>query len=227
MAHFGLRARTLAGRPRPPAVPPYQVQATPTGVLATQCLAWQPKSSLHAQTGAMVEYTYEVNAPYTAVLTKVPDPATVALIDFRESIALFVCPVTPEEASRVWFRLAMNDFDSPDASACRRSSTPSSRRTSRCSNRSARSACRSATARPCRNCTAPLTAAPPPTGATCARWASPTACADPPCEPPPCPSPPCHPICPPACRANGCAPCCRPRPRPSCTSTSRARWSPS
>jgi len=45
----------------------------------------------------------------------VPDPATVALADFRESIALFVCPVTPE-TSRVWFRLAMNDFDSPDAS---------------------------------------------------------------------------------------------------------------
>ena len=54
-----------------------------------------------------------MNAPYTAVLTKVPDPATVALADFRESIALFVCPVTPE-TSRVWFRLAMNDFDSPD-----------------------------------------------------------------------------------------------------------------
>ena len=95
-------------------VPPYTVQATPTGMLATQCLAWQPKSSVHAQAGAMVEYTYEVNGPYTAVLTKVPDPSTVALADFRESIALFVCPVTPE-SSRVWFRLAMNDFDSPDA----------------------------------------------------------------------------------------------------------------
>lgn len=37
-----------------------------------------------------------------------------ALADFRESIALFVCPVTAE-SSRVWFRLAMNDFASPDA----------------------------------------------------------------------------------------------------------------
>ncbi len=115
MAHFGYVHEHWLGDRDHTAVPPYQVQATPTGFLATQCLAWQPRSSVHAQTGAMVEYTYEVNAPYTAVLTKVPDPATVALADFRESIALFVCPVTPE-TSRVWFRLAMNDFDSLDAS---------------------------------------------------------------------------------------------------------------
>jgi phenylpropionate dioxygenase-like ring-hydroxylating dioxygenase large terminal subunit len=55
-----------------------------------------------------------VNAPYTAVLTKIPDPQTVAIDSFRESIALFVCPLTPE-SSRVWFRLAMNDFESTDA----------------------------------------------------------------------------------------------------------------
>jgi phenylpropionate dioxygenase-like ring-hydroxylating dioxygenase large terminal subunit len=114
MAHFGYVHEHWLGDRAHTAVPPYQVQATPTGFLATQCLAWQPRSSVHAQTGAMVEYTYEVNAPYTAVLTKVPDQATVALADFRESIALFICPVTPE-SSRVWFRLAMNDFDSPDA----------------------------------------------------------------------------------------------------------------
>lgn len=113
MAHFGYVHEHWLGDRAHTAVPPYQVQATTTGLLATGCLAWQPKSSVHAQAGAMVEYTYEVNAPYTAVLTKVPDPATVALAGFRESIALFVCPVTPE-SSRVWFRLAMNDFDSPD-----------------------------------------------------------------------------------------------------------------
>jgi phenylpropionate dioxygenase-like ring-hydroxylating dioxygenase large terminal subunit len=115
MAHFGFVHEHWLGDRAHTDVPPYQVQDSPTGFLATQCRAWQPKSSVHAQTGAMVEYTYEVNGPYTAVLTKVPDPATVALADFRESIALFVCPVTPE-SSRVWFRLAMNDFASPDAS---------------------------------------------------------------------------------------------------------------
>ena len=69
---------------------------------------------MHAEGGGDVEYTYEVNAPYTAILTKIPDASSVALQDFRESIALFICPLTPE-TSQVWFRLAMNDFDSSDA----------------------------------------------------------------------------------------------------------------
>jgi len=113
MAHFGYVHEHWLGAREHAAVPDYRVDTTPTGFLATGCKAWQPRSSVHAQGGAEVEYTYEVNAPYTAVLTKVPDPGTVALADFRESIALFVCPVSPER-SRVWFRLAMNDFDSPD-----------------------------------------------------------------------------------------------------------------
>ncbi len=113
MAHFGyVHAHWLGDRAHT-AVPAYDVQPTPTGFLASNCLAWQPRSSVHAQGGAMVEYTYEVNAPYTAVLTKVPEQTSVALADFREAIALFVCPLTPE-SSRVWFRLAMSDFDSPD-----------------------------------------------------------------------------------------------------------------
>jgi hypothetical protein len=53
---------------------------------------------------------------------------------WRESIALFICPLTPE-TSRVWFRLAVADFDSPDEKLPP-SSTPSSRRTSRCWSRS-------------------------------------------------------------------------------------------
>lgn len=113
MAHFGFVHAHWLGDRGHTAVPPYSVQVTPTGLLATQCLAWQPRSSVHAETGAMVEYSYDVVGPYTAVLTKVPDQASVALADFRESIALFICPLTPE-SSRVWFRLAMNDFDSTD-----------------------------------------------------------------------------------------------------------------
>jgi phenylpropionate dioxygenase-like ring-hydroxylating dioxygenase large terminal subunit len=97
----------------------YEVQKTATGILATNCQAWQPKSNLHSATGSMVDYTYEVNAPYTFVLTKAPDPLTLGehvkdKDSFRESIALFVCPITPE-TSRVWIRMAMTDFDSPDS----------------------------------------------------------------------------------------------------------------
>lgn len=113
MAHFGFVHEGILGARDHTAVAPHRVDATPTGFLATGCTAWQPQSSLHATGGAMVEYTYEVNAPYTCVLTKVPEAAAVALADFRESIAMFVCPLAPQR-SRVWIRLAMNDFASSD-----------------------------------------------------------------------------------------------------------------
>jgi phenylpropionate dioxygenase-like ring-hydroxylating dioxygenase large terminal subunit len=119
MSHFGFVHEGWLGDREHVAMLDYEVQKTPTGLLATNCQAWQPKSNLHSATGSMVSYTYEVNAPYTCVLTKAPDPATLGAHvadkdNFRESIALFVCPITPE-LSRVWIRMAMTDFDSPDS----------------------------------------------------------------------------------------------------------------
>ena len=114
MAHFGFVHDGWLGDRGHTAVADYQIDTTATGFIASGCKAWQPKSSVHAQGGAEVEYTYEVNAPYAAVLTKVPEPCSRVLADFRESIALFICPLTPE-TSRVWFRLGVTDFDSPDA----------------------------------------------------------------------------------------------------------------
>ena len=114
MAHFGFVHEGWLGDRGHTAIPDYRIASTAAGFLASGCLAWQPRSSVHAQGGAMVEYTYEVTGPYSAVLTKVPDAATVKIDGFREAIALFICPLTPE-TSRVWFRLAMNDHTSPDA----------------------------------------------------------------------------------------------------------------
>jgi len=114
MSHFGFVHEGWLGSREHVAMRPHRVDATAHGFIATECFAWQPQSSIHATGGAMVEYTYEVGAPYTCVLTKVPEAAAVAVAGFRESIALFVCPLEPER-SRVWIRLAMNDFDSPDA----------------------------------------------------------------------------------------------------------------
>jgi len=113
MSHFGFVHEGWLGSREHVAMPPHQVGATPRGFIATECFAWQPQSSIHATGGARVEYTYEVDAPYTCVLTKVPEAGAVAVAGFRESIALFVCPLEPER-SRVWIRLAMNDFESPD-----------------------------------------------------------------------------------------------------------------
>lgn len=113
MAHFGFVHEGWLGDRGRVAVDNYRIDASADGFLATGCKAWQPRSSIHAEDAAQVEYTYEVNAPYTAVLCKVPDAETVRIDDFHESIAMFVCPVS-HESSRVWFRLAMNDFESPD-----------------------------------------------------------------------------------------------------------------
>lgn len=114
MAHFSFVHEGWLGARGHSAVERYDVQPTATGLLATNCRAWQPQSNLHSTQGAMVEYRYEVTAPFAAVLTKVPQPGTTALAAWRESIALFICPVTAQ-SSRVWFRLAVADFDSPDA----------------------------------------------------------------------------------------------------------------
>ncbi len=113
LSHFAFVHEGWLGDRAHMALADYQVTATADGFMATGCTAWQPRSSVHAQDGALVEYTYEVNAPYTAVLCKVPDAGSVGITDFRESIAMFICPVSAE-SSRVWFRLAMNDFESPD-----------------------------------------------------------------------------------------------------------------
>lgn len=113
MAHFAFVHEGWLGTRGRSAIDDYRVEETPTGLRATQCKAWQPQSNLHSTQPAQVEYTYEVTGPYAAVLTKVPEPGSVALQEWREAIALFVCPLDPER-SIAWFRLAVADFESPD-----------------------------------------------------------------------------------------------------------------
>ena len=113
MAHFAFVHEGWLGARGASAIDDYRVEETPTGLRATQCKAWQPQSNLHSTAPAQVEYTYEVTAPYTAVLTKIPESGTTAVADWRESIALFIAPVE-HERSIAWFRLAVADFDSPD-----------------------------------------------------------------------------------------------------------------
>lgn len=111
MSHFGFVHEGWLGARGATAIDDYEVGETPTGLLATNCKAWQPQSNLNSTAPAQVEYTYEVTAPYAAVLQKIPQEGTVAIGGYRESIALFICPLTPE-SSRVWFRLAVADFKS-------------------------------------------------------------------------------------------------------------------
>ena len=112
MSHFGFVHEGWLGSRDATVIAPYEVEATATGVLATGCKAVQPQSNLHSTQAAEVEYSYEVTAPYTALLTKIPEEGS-SRRGWRESIALFICPVTPE-TSRVWFRLAVADFESSE-----------------------------------------------------------------------------------------------------------------
>lgn len=109
LSHFGFVHEGWLGDRAHTAQAGYQVQATVEGLRATGCRAWQPRSNRLSTEGSEVEYTYEVKAPYTAVLTKLPQ----AQDGYRDVIHLFICPIEPER-SRVWFRLAVTDFDSPD-----------------------------------------------------------------------------------------------------------------
>nr|WP_315431361.1 aromatic ring-hydroxylating dioxygenase subunit alpha [uncultured Albidiferax sp.] len=113
MAHFAFVHEGWLGSRSASSIDDYRVDSTSNGFVATQCKAWQPQSSAHATAPAQVEYSYTVEAPYAAVLTKVPEASSVALADYREAIGLFICPVGPEH-SRVWFRLAGPDGPASD-----------------------------------------------------------------------------------------------------------------
>jgi phenylpropionate dioxygenase-like ring-hydroxylating dioxygenase large terminal subunit len=116
MAHFGFVHEGYLGARDATALADYVVTETAQGPVATGCRAWQPRSHAQAASGADVSYSYAVVAPYCAVLTKIPDAQSkprresiASTTPHRESIALWVCPISPE-SSRVWFSLAVTDF---------------------------------------------------------------------------------------------------------------------
>jgi phenylpropionate dioxygenase-like ring-hydroxylating dioxygenase large terminal subunit len=111
LSHFGLVHEGWLGDRAHLAQPPYEVHTTADGTLvASGCRAWQPQSNRLSAAGSEVDYRYEVPAPFMAVLSKAPQGQP----GYRDVIALLVCPLTPE-SSRVWFRMALTDFDSSDA----------------------------------------------------------------------------------------------------------------
>jgi phenylpropionate dioxygenase-like ring-hydroxylating dioxygenase large terminal subunit len=112
MSHFAFVHEGLLGDRPHASVESHAIEFTPDGFLATGCKAWQPRSTLQATDGAMIDYTYEVGSPYSCVLTKRADTAPDTE---RESIAIFVCPLAPER-SRVWIRLALVDHEASDES---------------------------------------------------------------------------------------------------------------
>lgn len=110
IAHFGFVHEGWLGERSRTGVAPYEVESLGhAGVQIRNVQTWQPRSNRLSQEGSWVAYDYAVTGPYTAALSKAPEQQD----GYRESIGLFVCPVEPER-SRVWFRMAVPDFDSSD-----------------------------------------------------------------------------------------------------------------
>jgi phenylpropionate dioxygenase-like ring-hydroxylating dioxygenase large terminal subunit len=110
MAHFPfVHAGILGEEPRNEVcdydVGPFDDGAGRSGVLATKCFFWQPRTNSLSHSGTQVEYTYRVVRPLTAILTKIPEQQG----GFHEAISLHVQPVT-EESSVVWMLLALTNF---------------------------------------------------------------------------------------------------------------------
>ncbi len=109
LAHFSFVHEGWLGDRGHAQLADYRIEPTASGFVASGCRAWQPQSNRLSSEGSWVDYRYEVTAPYTAVLTKLPEKQG----GYRDEIGLFVCP-RDEETSRVWFRMALTDFDSSD-----------------------------------------------------------------------------------------------------------------
>ena len=109
LAHFGFVHEGLLGDRAHTQLAAYRIDPTANGFIAQDCQAWQPQSNRLSAEGSLVDYRYELTGPYTAQLTKLPR----AQDGYQDVIGLFVCPIEPER-SRVWFRVALTDFDSSD-----------------------------------------------------------------------------------------------------------------
>lgn len=117
MAHFSFIHTGILGDPAHTEVPDYKVSAFDDGlggqgmqgVIATECFAYQPLSNLLSEQGSMVEYTYRVVRPLSAILTKLPQQQG----GYTEAISLHVQPID-EEHCRAWIILAMTNSASGD-----------------------------------------------------------------------------------------------------------------
>jgi phenylpropionate dioxygenase-like ring-hydroxylating dioxygenase large terminal subunit len=79
------------------------------GIRAVQCRAWQPQASSNSAGGEMVDYSYRVLRPLTALLTKRAGAAAFANV----AISLHLQPLT-DIATRVWIIMALDDVHSSD-----------------------------------------------------------------------------------------------------------------
>jgi phenylpropionate dioxygenase-like ring-hydroxylating dioxygenase large terminal subunit len=110
MSHFSFVHDGWLGESSHCEIPEIELQEHEAGFKVTNAQVWQPNTSALSIQPGMVTYSYEVMHPYSAVLTKVPDAQSGVPAGYQESIIVLIQPLTSEQ-SRVWFRMAVADFD--------------------------------------------------------------------------------------------------------------------
>ncbi len=109
MSHFSFVHRGWLGDADHPQVDVGRVEETASGITVDHARAWQPKAYASATDGQMVDYRYDVLAPWAATLLKeatTPDGP-------RNAIALFINPVGEQECV-AWFVMATQNDPTPD-----------------------------------------------------------------------------------------------------------------
>jgi phenylpropionate dioxygenase-like ring-hydroxylating dioxygenase large terminal subunit len=113
LGHLPIVHAPYLGTPSQAAIAPYRTEVSvETGeVVASLCRVYQPKSSLAAAGGIVVEYSYRVPHPYCAVLYK-----SSAIAPARSDvIALLVQPVAPERSIAHMLTSLLDDSNSDHA----------------------------------------------------------------------------------------------------------------
>ena len=110
MSHFSFVHDGWLGQVGHSEIPDVVLTQSEAGFKVTNAQVCQPNTSALSTEGGMVSYTYEVNHPYSAVLTKVPDAQSGVPPGYEESIVLLIQPQTADSC-RVWFRMAVSDFE--------------------------------------------------------------------------------------------------------------------
>ena len=110
MSHFGFVHDGWLGDAARCEIPEIEVYESDSGFKISNAQVWQPNTSALSVEPGMVTYDYEVMHPFSAVLTKIPDAQSGVPKDYEESIILLIQPLFRGQC-RVWFRMAVADFD--------------------------------------------------------------------------------------------------------------------
>ena len=110
MSHFSFVHDGWLGESAHTEIPDLELEEYETGFKVKNAQVWQPNTSALSVHPGMVTYGYEVMHPYAAVLTKVPDEQSGVPVGYEESIIVLIQPVSTEQC-RVWFRMAVADFE--------------------------------------------------------------------------------------------------------------------